>query len=135
MMRFSVMTMPTGAHWNASSLSGFDGGAICVFYDLAGISDRPIIRTGRHRTKQKRAAFACDRGSLGQGGPAGGTRTMNLAEWLVRAATLSPSSPALLAGETVEADYRAFARRAAALGAALAKSHGVRPGDRVAILA
>jgi long-chain acyl-CoA synthetase len=60
---------------------------------------------------------------------------MNLAEWLVRAAALNPSSPALLVGETVEADYRAFAGRAAAVGAALAGEHGVRPGDRVAILA
>mgnify|MGYP001033860459 CR=1 FL=1 len=59
---------------------------------------------------------------------------MNLAEWLVRAATLNPSSAALCVGERVEADYRAFAAHAAAIGASLCGRYGIRPGDRVAIL-
>ena len=59
---------------------------------------------------------------------------MNLAEWLVRAATLNPSSAALCVGERVEADYRAFAVHAAAIGASLCGRYGIRPGDRVAIL-
>ncbi|MDN5926620.1 MAG: AMP-binding protein [Hyphomicrobiales bacterium] len=60
---------------------------------------------------------------------------MNLAEWLVRAAISNPSGAALCVGERVEADYRTFAKHAAALGAALSGKYGVRPGDRVAILA
>lgn len=60
---------------------------------------------------------------------------MNLAEWLVRAARLGPDLPALLRGTTVEADYRGFAQRAAAIAGALIERHRIRPGDRVAILA
>jgi long-chain acyl-CoA synthetase len=60
---------------------------------------------------------------------------MNLAEWLVRAAISNPSGAALCVGARVEADYRTFAANAAALGAALSGKYGVRPGDRVAILA
>ncbi|MGN6766962.1 MAG: AMP-binding protein, partial [Rhizobiaceae bacterium] len=60
---------------------------------------------------------------------------MNLAEWLVRAAISNPSGAALCVGERVEADYRAFAAHAAAIGSALARDYGIRPGDRVAILA
>jgi long-chain acyl-CoA synthetase len=60
---------------------------------------------------------------------------MNIAEWLARTATLAPSSPALCLGAKVEADYRSFAQQAAAIGAALAGRHAIRPGDRIAILA
>ncbi|HMQ57611.1 MAG TPA: AMP-binding protein [Rhizobiaceae bacterium] len=60
---------------------------------------------------------------------------MNLACWLARSGTLNATSPALLLGGHVLADYRTFARRAAAIGHGLAGHHGVRPGDRVAILA
>ncbi len=57
---------------------------------------------------------------------------MNPAEWLVRAARLRPDAPALMRGEAVIADYAEFARRAAAIGAALVAS-GTGRGDRVAI--
>jgi long-chain acyl-CoA synthetase len=60
---------------------------------------------------------------------------MNLAEWLTRTATLDPAAPALCRGAAVTADYRTFAARAAAIGGALAGIYGIRPGDRVAILA
>lgn len=58
---------------------------------------------------------------------------MNQAEWLRRTAEARGAAPALLMGETVLADYAAFARRAAAFAAFLA-GRGVAPGDRVAIL-
>ncbi len=58
---------------------------------------------------------------------------MNPAEHLARAARLAPDAPALLTGATPTADYQAFARRAAAIGAALRARFGVRPGDRVAL--
>src|SRR4051812_22276099 len=60
---------------------------------------------------------------------------MNVAEWLAAAARLRPNSPALLRGFDLEADYATFARRAAAIGAALARDYGIRPGDRVALFA
>ena len=44
---------------------------------------------------------------------------MNVAEWLAATARLRPQSPALLRGFDLEADYETFARRAAAIGAAL----------------
>ena len=40
---------------------------------------------------------------------------MNLAEWLVRAATLNPEAPALFHGARQVADYAGFAARAAAI--------------------
>jgi long-chain acyl-CoA synthetase len=39
----------------------------------------------------------------------------------------------LLTGVRVDADYVTFARRAAAVGAHLARKHGVKPGDRVGL--
>jgi long-chain acyl-CoA synthetase len=60
---------------------------------------------------------------------------MNLAEWLAATARLRPVAPALLSGLRVEADYATFARRAAALGAALARDYAIAPGDRVALFA
>ncbi|MWB78090.1 AMP-binding protein [Pseudooceanicola sp. 216_PA32_1] len=57
---------------------------------------------------------------------------MNPAEWLARTARARPGAPALLKGHEVVADYAAFARQAAGLGAALVE-RGIRPGDRVAI--
>ncbi|MCC0004132.1 MAG: AMP-binding protein [Methylobacteriaceae bacterium] len=59
---------------------------------------------------------------------------MNPAEWLARTALRTPAAPALLTGERVVADYAAFARSAAAIGAAL-RAKGVAPGDRVALFA
>ena len=58
---------------------------------------------------------------------------MNPAEWLVRAAKLTPGAPALQKGENVVADYATFAARAAAIGGALRERFGVQPGDRVAL--
>ena len=59
---------------------------------------------------------------------------MNPAEWLVRAARRTPGAPALLAGDRVVADYAAFARAAASIGAAL-RAKAIAPGDRVALFA
>lgn len=58
---------------------------------------------------------------------------MNPAEWLVRIAAIRPDAPALLRGGEVVASYGAFARRAAAIGAAMARRHGIGPGDRVGV--
>src|SRR3954463_362715 len=60
---------------------------------------------------------------------------MNVAEWLAATARLRPNSPALIRGFDLEADYAIFARRAAAIGAALARDYGIQPGDRVALFA
>ena len=60
---------------------------------------------------------------------------MNIAHWLHRAGILHPVNPALLRGDEPVADYREFARRAAAIGQALGERHGIAPGDRVAIFA
>src|ERR1700709_1326926 len=60
---------------------------------------------------------------------------MNVAEWLAATARLRPRSPALLRGSDLEADYETFARRAAAIGAALIRDYGIQPGDRVALFA
>ena len=60
---------------------------------------------------------------------------MNVACWLAATARLRPESPALLTGFDLDADYRTFARRAAAIGAALSRDHGIAPGDRVALFA
>ena len=60
---------------------------------------------------------------------------MNVAQWLMASARLHPQAPALLSGTTVRADYATFARRAAAIGAGLARDYGIRPGDRVALFA
>ena len=60
---------------------------------------------------------------------------MNVAEWLAATARLHPHSPALLTGFDLDADYATFARRAAAVGAALSHDYGIQPGDRVALFA
>src|SRR6516164_2722871 len=60
---------------------------------------------------------------------------MNVAEWLAATARLRPSAPALLTGFDLDADYRTFARRSAAIGAALSRDYGIAPGDRVALFA
>jgi long-chain acyl-CoA synthetase len=58
---------------------------------------------------------------------------MNIAEWLMATARLRPDAPALLKGLSVDADYRAFAQRAAGIGAQLRARFGVAPGDRIAL--
>jgi long-chain acyl-CoA synthetase len=60
---------------------------------------------------------------------------MNIAEWLATTARLRPEAPALLTGFDLDADYKTFARRAAAIGTALARDQGIAPGDRVALFA
>jgi long-chain acyl-CoA synthetase len=60
---------------------------------------------------------------------------MNVAEWLAGTARLHPQSPALLRGFDLEADYETFARRAAAIGAALSRDFGIQPGDRIGLFA
>jgi long-chain acyl-CoA synthetase len=58
---------------------------------------------------------------------------MNIANWLEASARLRPFAPALLTGTALHADYATFARRAAVLGAAFTRDHGVAAGDRVAL--
>jgi long-chain acyl-CoA synthetase len=60
---------------------------------------------------------------------------MNVAEWLAASARLRPDAPALLTGFDLDADYATFARRAAAIGAALSRDYGIATGDRVALFA
>src|SRR6202035_3554461 len=60
---------------------------------------------------------------------------MNVAEWLAACARLRPKAPALLRGFDLEADYATFARRAAAIGAALRRDYGIEPGDRIGLFA
>ncbi len=60
---------------------------------------------------------------------------MNVAEWLAASARLRPDAPALLTGFDLDADYRTFARRSAAIGAGLSRDYGIAPGDRVALFA
>src|SRR3954451_17649099 len=60
---------------------------------------------------------------------------MNVAEWLATTARLRPRAPALIRGFDLEADYATFARRAAAIGAALTRDYGIGAGDRVALFA
>ncbi len=60
---------------------------------------------------------------------------MNIAEWLAATARARPEAPALLTGFNRDADYGTFARRAAAIGAALSREHGIAAGDRVALFA
>jgi long-chain acyl-CoA synthetase len=60
---------------------------------------------------------------------------MNVAEWLAASARLRPDAPALLTGLGLDADYATFARRSAAIGAALSRRYGIAPGDRVGLFA
>jgi long-chain acyl-CoA synthetase len=60
---------------------------------------------------------------------------MNIAEWLAATAKLRPEAPALLTGFDLDADYKTFALRAAAIGASLVRDHDIAPGHRVAVFA
>src|SRR5581483_996024 len=60
---------------------------------------------------------------------------MNIAEWLANTARRRPEATALLNGFDLDADYQTFARRAAAIGAALSRDHRIAPGDRIAVFA
>jgi long-chain acyl-CoA synthetase len=57
---------------------------------------------------------------------------MNLADWLVRRARMSPQRAALFEGTRAVADYAQFHRDAATVAGWL-QGQGIRPGDRVAI--
>ncbi|GAA0404744.1 AMP-binding protein [Streptomyces luteireticuli] len=58
---------------------------------------------------------------------------MNIAELLRRAAAENPYAPAVCEGADVLRDHRQLADRAQAIGDALVREHGLRPGDRVAL--
>jgi long-chain acyl-CoA synthetase len=60
---------------------------------------------------------------------------MNIALWLQRIAKASPASPALGQGLAVTASYGELATTTAARAGALLSRHGLKPGDRVAIVA
>jgi len=57
---------------------------------------------------------------------------VNLAHWLARTAAVRGDAPALILGETVQADYAGFHARAMALAGALGRA-GIGPGDRVGL--
>jgi len=59
---------------------------------------------------------------------------MNIAHWLERAGRGHPHRPAIALGDGIFADYGRFASRAAGLATGLAQL-GIKPGDRVAIIA
>lgn len=59
---------------------------------------------------------------------------MNLALWLERAGRAHPGAPAIGLGGKVYADYAALAGKAARLASAL-RASGLKPGDRVALVA
>lgn len=58
---------------------------------------------------------------------------MNPAEWIMRAARVTPDAPALFRGEALVADYAGFARATAGVAAGLRGAHGLERGERVAI--
>src|ERR1700728_585936 len=60
---------------------------------------------------------------------------MNIACWLAATAKLRPEAPALLTGFDLDADYKTFARRAAAIGLSLSRDHGIAAGGRGAPVA
>jgi long-chain acyl-CoA synthetase len=59
---------------------------------------------------------------------------MNVAHLLERTARTFPGRPALFHGKHLLCDYRALARRASGLGAALRQRLGLQAGERVAVL-
>jgi len=60
---------------------------------------------------------------------------MNLASWLQRSGLSHPDLPAAAIGERVVMRYAELAERAARLAGALREQFGLKPGDRVAIVA
>jgi long-chain acyl-CoA synthetase len=59
---------------------------------------------------------------------------MNLASWVERNAARFSDAPALAEGDRVHASWAEFANRTAALARGLHGIHGLKPGDRVAII-
>ena len=60
---------------------------------------------------------------------------MNIALWMERAGKADPSAPALGQGLSVSDTYGDVAANTAKRAGALLGSHGLKPGDRVAIVA
>ena len=60
---------------------------------------------------------------------------MNLANWLHRAGLRFPELPAVDVGSVGVVAYRQLARRAAGLATGLRENYGLRPGDRLALVA
>ena len=59
---------------------------------------------------------------------------MNLALWLERAGHAHPAAPAIALGAKVHADYATLAGKAARIAGAM-RAAGMKPGDRVAVVA
>jgi len=59
---------------------------------------------------------------------------MNIANLLARAGRADGERPAVVVGETLVADYRTLAGRAAALAGGLGTRFGLQPGDRVSLV-
>ena len=60
---------------------------------------------------------------------------MNIASWLERSALSHPARPAAATGTRVVATYGQLAERSARLAGALREQFGLKPGDRVAVIA
>ena len=58
---------------------------------------------------------------------------MNIAQLLLRSATVYPERPAILHGERVLFDYQTFAGRAASIAASMRRTLGLAEGDRIAV--
>jgi acyl-CoA synthetase (AMP-forming)/AMP-acid ligase II len=58
---------------------------------------------------------------------------MNISEWLLQAARVSPDAPAIRCGLDLHATYGQFAARSASMATYLSESLGIRKGDRVAL--
>lgn len=58
---------------------------------------------------------------------------MNVAQLLLRTASVFPKRTAIMLGERKVFDYRELARRAASIAAYLRSDLGLVPGDRVAL--
>ena len=58
---------------------------------------------------------------------------MNISEWLLQAARVSPDAPAIRCGLDLHATYGQFAARSAGMATYLSDSLGIRKGDRVAL--
>ena len=58
---------------------------------------------------------------------------MNVAQLLLRSASVFPDRTAIMLGERKILDYRELARRAASIATYLKSDLGLTPGDRVAL--
>lgn len=58
---------------------------------------------------------------------------MNISEWLLQAARVSPDAPAIRCGLDLHATYGQFAARSAGMATYFKDTLGIRKGDRVAL--